>query len=248
MEGREVFVQLARIAWPDVERYLASRDVILIPVGSTEQHGPSGLCGTDALVAGAIAQAAGEQTETLVAPPLFYGMSTHHMGFPGTVTLRPTTLISLTHDVVASLHRHGFRGFYLVNGHGGNISTLTAAFSEIHHALDGCRFRLMNWWHLPEVIKLERELFGERNGKHATPSEISITMHLVPGAVKAIPAPPEMAAPKHAWPLSAEAFRAAFPDGRMGSDPSLADPGHGERLFDLCVRRVAEDLRAFIGV
>jgi creatinine amidohydrolase len=246
VEGGEVPVQLARISWQDVERYLTSRDVVIIPAGSTEQHGPSGLCGTDALVAEAMARAAGEKTGTIVAPLLAYGMATHHMGFPGTVTLRPTTLISLVHDVVASLHRHGFRGFYFVNGHGGNIATLNAAFSEMHHALDGCRFRLMNWWHIPEVKKLEEEIFGDRNGKHATPSEISITMHLLPGAVKAIDGPLEIGAQKHPWPLAAEEFRAAYPDGRMGSDPALADPGHGKRLFERCVRIVAEDVRAFV--
>ena len=238
-------MQLAHITWPDVERYLASSDVALIPIGSTEQHGPNGLCGTDHLTADGIARAAGEKAGVLVVPLLPYGMATHHMAFPGTVTLRPTTLISLVHDVVDSLHRHGFRGFYFVNGHGGNIATLSVAFSEIHHALDGCRFRLTNWWHIAEVRKLEEEIFKDRNGRHATASEISLTMHLVPGAVKPIKESFEIARPKHHWPLSAEAFRATFPDGRMESDPSLAAADHGKRLFDLCVKILTEDLRAF---
>ncbi|MFQ5457664.1 MAG: creatininase family protein, partial [Myxococcota bacterium] len=218
---------------------------VVIPVGSTEQHGPNGLCGTDFITADGIARAAAEKAGVLVSPPVAYGMATHHMSFPGTVTLRPSTLIALVHDLVSSLHRHGFRAFYFVNGHGGNVSTLSAAFSEIHHALQGCRFRLTNWWHLEAVRKLEGELFGDRNGRHATPSEISLTMHLTPGAVKPLAEPPTISRPRHGWPLSAEEFRTTFPDGRMASDPSLATAEHGRRLFDLCVAAVAEDLGKF---
>jgi creatinine amidohydrolase len=236
---------LAHLSWPDVERYLATSDTVILPIGSTEQHGPNGLCGTDHLTADGIGRAAGEKAGVLVAPILAYGMATHHMGFPGTVTLRPSTLIAVVSDVVSSLHRHGFRHFYFVNGHGGNIGTLEAAFSEIHHALEGCRFRLTSWWRIPEVQALERELYGDRNGSHATPSEIAQTMHLVPGAVKPAPGPFPIERPEHAWPLSAADFRATFPDGRMRSDPSLARAEHGGRIFDLCVRLVTDDVRKF---
>ena len=238
-------MQLSHLAWPDVDRYLASSDVVIVPIGSTEQHGPNGLCGTDYLVADSLSRAAGDAACVLVAPPLVYGMATHHMGFPGTVTLRSSTLIALVYDVVASLYRYGFRGFYFVNGHGGNIPTLEAAFSEIHHAIKGCRFRLVNWWRLPEVQGLEAEIFGDRNGAHATPSEISQTMNLLPGVVRPIEVPVEIARPTHYWPLSAADFRTTFPDGRMRSDPSLARGEHGKRLFDLCVRCLSEDARAF---
>jgi len=238
-------VQLAHLAWPEVEGYLTSSDAVVVPVGSTEQHGPNGLCGTDFLTADGIARAAGQAAGIMVAPPLTYGMATHHMGFPGTVTLRPSTLIAMVHDVVGSLHRHGFRGFYFVNGHGGNIASLHAAFNEVHHALAGCRFRLTNWWQNVEVRKLEEELFGERNGKHATPSEISVTMQLAPGAVRPLEPGLTIDRPQHNWPLSADDFRATFPDGRMESDPGLASAEAGRRLFDLCVALVTEDLRTF---
>jgi len=238
---------LAHLSWPEVERYLLSSETVIVPIGSTEQHGPTGLCGTDHLTADAIARAAGETAGLLVAPVVAYGMAMHHMGFPGTVTLRPSTLIALISDVVSSLHRHGFRGFYFVNGHGGNIATLEAAQSEIHHALAGCRFRLVNWWRMSEVQALERELYGDRNGAHATPSEIAQTMHLVPGAVKPATGPFPIERPEHGWPLSADDFRATFPDGRMRSDPSLARADHGKRIFELCVRLVTDDVRRFAG-
>lgn len=236
---------LAHLSWPDVERTLEKSDTVILPIGSTEQHGPNGLCGTDHLTAGSIAQAAGEAAGILVTPVLAYGMATHHMGFPGTVTLRPSTLLAVVLDIVSSLHRHGFRGFYFVNGHGGNIGTLEAAQSEVHHALADCRFRVVNWWRIPEVQALEKELYCDRNGSHATPSEIALTMHIVPGAVKPAAGPFAIERPEHAWPLSAEAFRATFPDGRMRSDPSLARAEHGARILDLCVRLVTADALKF---
>ena len=237
-------MRLAHMTWQAVEAYLRERDAVVLPVGSTEQHGPTGLLGTDHLTAEGIALAAGERTGTPVAPVLPYGMSNHHMAFPGTVTLQPSTYMAVVRDVIASLHRHGFRRFYFVNGHGGNEASLEAGFSETLERLPDARIRLVSWWKLPEVQALEQELFGDRNGLHATPSEISLTMHLCPGTVE-----PGDSAPAGtqacAWPLSPQRFRECFPDGRMGSDPSLATAEAGERLFACAVEAVVKDLERF---
>src|SRR5215831_11826088 len=169
-------MQLQLMSWPEVEAYLRRSRAIILPIGSTEQHGPIGLIGTDAICAETVARGVGETADALVGPTIAFGMAQHHLGFPGSITLRPSTLIQLIKDYVQSLQRHGFERFFFVNGHGGNIATVTAAFSEIYaeRSLDaqsnapGIRCKLRNWWTGPGIGKLSKELFGDAEGSHAT--------------------------------------------------------------------------------
>jgi len=240
---------LQLLTWPDVERYLTRSQSIIVPIGSTEQHGPNGLTGTDALCAEAVAKGVGEKAEALVAPTIPVGMAQHHMAFPGSMTLLPSTLIALIKDWVFSLSRHGFRRFYFINGHGGNIATVQAAFSEIYAAasLDGAgnqaslQCRLRNWWQADGIMALSRELYGMAEGGHATPSEVSMTWHLHPEAAKPMKMDPEIA-PTGEFADAAD-YRRRFPDGRIGSNPGLASVEAGKRLLDVAVAGLAEDYR-----
>lgn len=237
-------MRLELLTWADIEAYLKTKDVILVPIGSTEQHGPNGLLGTDHLAAEAIAREAGTRAGTIVSPTIPFGMSHHHLGFPGTISLSPETLLALMKDIVSSLYRHGFRRFYVVNGHGGNTPTLGASFSSI---LEGCpraSFKIASWWLLPEIAELAGTLFGGREGHHATPSEVSLTAHLYPNRVREIPEC-RVQPVSYPWPVSPKRFREIFPDGRMLSDPSLARPEHGKRLLDIAADAIVKDLAAF---
>ncbi|WP_407947918.1 creatininase family protein [Parvibaculum sp.] len=239
-------------SWPEIEAYLEKSRGIVIPVGSTEQHGPSGLIGTDAICPEAIASRAGAEAGFLVGPTFNVGIAQHHLAFPGTMTLRPSTMIAAIHDWVSSLSRHGFERIYFFNGHGGNVATIEAAFSEIYadRSLGAAasnrgpvKCRRANWWDFKPVMAFCQQRYGSAHGVHATPSEIAVTQFLHPHAIKDIGMSPKVAP----WGryTDAESYRAAFPDGRIGSDPSLADPADGEKLIALSVEGLIADFRKF---
>jgi creatinine amidohydrolase len=237
--------------WEEVDAYLRASQGIIVPIGSTEQHGPNGLIGTDAICAEVIAKGVGEAAAAMVGPVINLGNAQHHLAFAGTITLRPSTLIAVIADYVASLARHGFRRFYFINGHGGNIATIGAAFAEIYTKASleegkerALRCTLKNWWQTPAVQKLTKELFGEREGSHATPSEVSVTQWAYPQVIKRRAMPPS---PRRQRDFTdAEDYRRLFPDGRIGSDPSLAAPEHGAKLVEAAVRDIVEEYLKFL--
>jgi creatinine amidohydrolase len=240
--------------WQEVDTYLQTSRGIILPIGSTEQHGPNGLVGTDAICAEVIAKGVGESAGALVAPTISVGMAQHHLGFAGSMTLRPSTLIAVLKDMVDSLVRHGFERFYFLNGHGGNIATLAAAFSEIYatRSLGTASYtppikcRLKNWWANQEVHDLAKELFGDAEGSHATPSEVSITQFAYPDAIKSALLDPPVA--PHGDFTDAADYRRKFPDGRIGSNPGLASPEAGRRLYEAAVAAIAKDYRSWVAI
>ncbi len=245
-------IRLQLRSWPEVESYLGRHKGVIVPLGSTEQHGPTGAIGTDALTAEAVALEVGRRTGVLVTPTQAFGMAEHHLGFPGTISLQPSTLLAVLHDVVLSLARHGFERIYVINGHGGNIATTRAAFAQAHASAASrglanagrLRCKLANWFTAGPVMQTARDLYGEREGHHATPSEIALTLHLEPSLVaKQRPLPvPAPAGPIH----GPEDFRRRHPDGRMGSDPFLASATDGARFLNEAATALAADLEAFL--
>lgn len=245
-------MQLQLQTWPDIEAYLKTSSAIIVPIGSTEQHGPIGLIGTDALCAELIARGVAEQTGALVAPTIAVGMAQHHLAFAGSITLRPTTLIAVIRDQVVSLARHGFRRFYFINGHGGNVASVTAAFSEIYSETSlgtgsgnaqSVACRLKNWWETASVKSISKELFGNAEGSHATPSEVALTWFGWPQAERHAKLTPEIA-PNGSF-TDADDYRRNFPDGRIGSNPDLATVAAGKRLYEAASKEIAEEYRRF---
>ncbi len=243
---------LQHCTWQEVDAYLERSKGIVVPIGSTEQHGPIGLIGTDALCPEVIARRMGEAEDVLIAPTIAVGMAEHHMAFSGTITYRPSTLISVICDYVVSLARHGFERTLFFNGHGGNIATINAAFFEAYGSLGeraganapGMRCRLVNWWANKEVQAISKELFAGAEGSHATPSEVSVTQFAFPASIKHAALDPKL--PPDGPIYGAEDFRRRYPDGRMGADSSLARPAHGERLIAASAGALAERYKEFM--
>ncbi len=117
-------LMLADLTWTEVQELASSVSVVLLPVGSCEQHGHGLTLATDSRLATEVCRhvSARLAPRVLVAPPLPWGLSDHHLGFPGTISLHPETFYAVVRDVVMSLVGQGFRRFLIVNGHGGNMA------------------------------------------------------------------------------------------------------------------------------
>jgi creatinine amidohydrolase len=172
------------LTWQEVDAYLERPDrIVVLPAGTTEQHGPAGPCGLDAYVAISLAEDLAQRRDLLVAPPLWYGDSSHHGDFPGTITLRTETLMAVVRDICTSLARHGFNTILIINGHkGANLPALTSAVRNLHEeALPNVLFAVA------DPLHLARSFAGtvkESNEHHSGELEVSETMYRYPDLVR----------------------------------------------------------------
>lgn len=236
------------MTWLETDERLKRGACIMLPVGSTEQHGPMGMIGTDTICAEEVAHRASNLCDALVAPALAYTPAPFNTSFPGTVSLSEELFQQCLMEVCEGLLAQGFKGVFLVNGHGANLEPARAVEASLPKGV----LRIQSWWDAKEVNALRAEMFGDWEGMHATPSEIAITQALH-GAkpVGDAASPPEKLSPdfikahsgdKHGPP---DEHRAQFPDGRVGSHSALASPEHGARLLDAASAALAENYRAF---
>ncbi len=233
-------MELANISWEQCQEYLAHEDRVILPIGATEAHGRHLGLGCDYQLADAIARAAGERTGLLVAPVLAYGMSHHLSEFPGTISLTPATLTLVLQDLLRALYRQGVRRVLVVNGHGGNNSSLQAALMNVEAELDGLRVKHLAWWTERAVADLVERATGPQRGTHAATHETAFLMAVRPEAVHMERVAHRDAPVEPSRELeSAPGFAREYPDAVMGLDPSRATPELGREIFrisvDLCV-------------
>jgi len=239
-------VLLKLALWQDVHEYLERRRDVVIPLGGTEQHGPSGPLGTDVIVAEELANELGQERNAAVAPVVPYGVSHVHGAFPGTISLKPATVLAVVTDAVESLAAQGFRRFLLVNAHHGSRAILQAACAQVHAAIPGSRCLSVDWWDLPEVRSVVLEMFGAREGHHATPSELSVVRRFYPRSVIDLPEMERFEPVPEPVSWGAEDFRQRYPDGRVGSDPGLSNAAAGDRIFAAASRGLVEVHRRLV--
>src|SRR3989442_2000667 len=179
------------IGWVDLETYLRRDDRALLPVGSCEQHGRHLSFATDYLIPTEIAMRVSARTGVPVTPTLCFGMSVHHMEFPGTLSLSPDTFMAVIRDLVESLYRHGFRRVLILNGHGGNIAPLTTALSTLADRHRDLRVKVGHWWQDPAVQAVVRGA-GGGGEYHAAGRETAAVLPGLPPTPKiARAAPPD---------------------------------------------------------
>ena len=145
-------MRIEDLSWMDVENYLKTDDRLILVLGACEQHGYLSLL-TDVKIPLALADAASQQTGVLVAPPLNFGSSPYFLSYPGTFSLRASTLLDVVEDLLRSAYRHGFRHILLLNGHGGNDAARVRLY-ELADQLPGLRLAWYAWWTANSVVEV----------------------------------------------------------------------------------------------
>ena len=128
---------IADLPYPDIQEYLKTKDIILIPMASTEQHGPHLPLKTDTVTAEEVARRVAQQIQVLYTPCIWMGYSPQHLHEPGkgrgTITIRAETLLNLMYDVARSLIHHGFNRLIFVNGHGSNVKVVDPVLRRLRY-------------------------------------------------------------------------------------------------------------------
>lgn len=243
---------LHEMTWPEVEAYLKQKDIVLLPVGSTEQHARHAPLGTDTLIAARLAEDAGQQTGVVCAPPLHFGWSPHHMVLPGTISIDAQTLQSLVFQIVKSLAHHGFRRFVLVNGHRiTNLPWLQIAAEQAQRELS---VRVVIF----DPAYMQKEIvpaLGFGKVGHAEEIETSQLMHLLPNLVHielAVDSEPHQQALYEVDPnfvgdtlcyvpsTRTQMERVVRATGGSTGQPSKANAALGQRLHEHLVNRLGD--------
>lgn len=252
--NKQQSMYLHDLTWPELKELLPQVKLAIIPVGSTEQHGPHGCFDYDAAGSREFSRrlAARLYPNALVAPGIQLGVSGHHIHFPGTITLRPETLIAVIMDVAWSLHQHGIRRFFIANGHGGNAPSIGVAANRIKQEYgDEVAWATVPYDGVRDISAKHAKT--EING-HSCEIETSCMLYmwpqsvrrdrLTPGEIR----PEAVAARKSASSLAQEAryFDEITANGALG-DATQATEVIGREMVETALDRYAEYLRGFIG-
>ncbi len=225
-------MRLEDLNWFDVEAYLQQDDRLMLVLGSCEQHGYLSLL-TDVKIPLALADAASQKTGVLITPPLNFGSSPYFMAYPGTLSLRLTTLLDVVEDVVRSAHHHGFRRILVLNGHGGN-DAVRGRLYELANLLTGLRLAWYSWWQSHSVVEVAHKY--ELNPSHVNCQEAFEFTRVaeLPSGEKAPPYVPGL--------LDAEQARQVYEDGVFGG-AYQADETIMQELFHVALQDVLTLLR-----
>jgi len=242
---------LAEMTWPEARKALTQARAALIPVGSFEQHGPHGTFELDTGRAYGFGKLIANRLypQVVLAPAVPFGVSYHHMNFPGTITLRPDTFTALVYDVVWSLKQHGVERFLILNGHGGNIPALGVLVIKLKHEL-GVKAAWTSFTSLGKEV-IESRVTSESKG-HACEGEMSQALYLAPHTAR-----PDVFAPGEykGYPYRhlGEGFNLAYPyafdkitaNGALG-DATLASKELGQEIVETALAYAVEFLEDFI--
>lgn len=174
---------LTGMTWPEVEQALKTVRIAIIPLGAHEQHGPHMVESCDAVLAEEMAKklAGLLYPEAIVTPTINMGVSPHHLHFPGTISLEPSTLIAVLRDMIRSLKQHGIGKVLVLNSHGGNQATLGVAADTLTRELDVQFLYAKTTASAKDVMNrtIQSTLYG-----HSCDREVSEALYLAPHLVR----------------------------------------------------------------
>jgi creatinine amidohydrolase len=218
--------------WMDVEAYLKGDQRVMLVIGSCEQHAYLSLS-TDVKIPQSLADAASQQTGVLVAPALNYGSSPYFLAYPGTISLRISTLLDVVEDILRSLHRQGFRKFLVLNGHGGNNS-VRARLYELANDLADIRIAWYEWWNSHKVEQIAQKYALKPAHANWLESFPFTRVADSPGGSKNPPRIPGL--------IGAEEARQLYGDGSFGGDYQV-DQEISNEIFLEALKDVLELLK-----
>ena len=240
-------MKLAELHWPEVNKLDREKIVAVVPVGSMEQHGPHLPFQVDTFVSSRLAEDLEKSMpEILLLPPIWSGVSAHHMDFPGSITVRAKVFIDLLHDICASLHHHGFRRIVLLNGHGGNRSSLEVLGQELFVEF-GLTVNTLAYWDLvPDLVKSLKKSNSKGMG-HSGELETSLMLYLAPQWVNQRDIPQGLLGVKDEGPTEGIKryvnMKEHSEQGIIGI-PSAATPEIGAKLYQGALNALQKAIRA----
>jgi creatinine amidohydrolase len=236
-------MRLADATWTDADD--ADTDLALLPVGSTEQHGPHAPLGTDHIAAEAVADAAADAyaDEVVVAPPVTVGVSEEHRQFTGTLWVSPDTFRATVRDVVGSLAHHGWDRVVVVNGHGGNVPALGEVCATITRHDDAYAVPF-TWF---DAVGDHSQDMG-----HAGPLETAFVRHTNPELIREDRIEAAAAGASDSWGdwtshANLAHDVAEFSENGVVGDPREGDADRGAELLDLATDSLCRLLDAVAG-
>ena len=178
-------IEWEKLRSPDFDALRLREAIVVIPIGSTEQHGPHLPVHVDSMLATEVAWRAAalcaSTQPVIVAPTVRVSLAEHHMAFGGSLTLDYATFCALLRCMVGSIHRQGFARILLLNGHGGNISALRPIIDQLTREL-AVRLASASYWELA-ADAFETILEGQQSLQHACEAETSMVLALAPELV-----------------------------------------------------------------
>ena len=162
--------------WLQVQDYFKRKDMVIIPVGSIENHGTHLALGTDFLIPSHLVAQLDQQLDVLFAPAMPFGVADHHIAYPGTISIGVDGLYLVLSKVVESLYNNGARKFVFLNGHGGNDPVFNRIGLEMNQK--GALCAVLNWW------SIAGEINPAWKGGHGGAEETSAMLAIHPDAVQ----------------------------------------------------------------